>query len=101
MVTASEKKRLQTQVKKLRDEIEKKHGKTVDQLRLERDKRINNALRLKIPDRVPVTIQTGVFAARYAGIPLSAMYYDHNAYREASLKTVLDLSRTPAPIWCW
>ena len=45
---------------------------------------------LRLPDRVPVTIQTGVFAARYAGLPLSSMYYDHAAYREACLKTTLD-----------
>ncbi|MFC2014366.1 uroporphyrinogen decarboxylase family protein [Chloroflexota bacterium] len=73
-----------------REEIEKKHGKTVDQLREEREKRVNDAVELRIPDRVPVTIQTGVFAAKYTGLPLSAMYYDHNSYREACIKTILD-----------
>ena len=56
----------------------------------EREKRVSDAVALRLPDRVPVTIQTGVFAAKYAGIPLSAMYYDHPAYREACLKTILD-----------
>lgn len=76
--------------KKLRDEIEQKHGKSAEELCAEREKRVNDAVELRIPDRVPVTIQTGVFAARYAGIPLSAMYYDHAAFREACLKTVLE-----------
>jgi hypothetical protein len=76
--------------KRLREEIEKKHGKSAEQLCEEREKRINDAIELRVPDRVPVTIQTGVFSARYAGLPLSAMYYDHTAYREACLKTVLD-----------
>ncbi len=74
----------------LREEIERKHGKSAEQLHDEREKRVRDAIELKVPDRVPVTIQTGVFAARYAGVPLSAMYYDHAAYREACLKTVLD-----------
>ncbi len=76
--------------KRLREEIEKRHGKTVDQLCEERAKRINDAVELRVPDRVPVTMQTGVFAARYAGLPLSAMYYDQAAYREACIKTTLD-----------
>lgn len=81
---------LKTTIRKLRAEIEKKHGKTVDQLRIERDKRINDTIRMKLPDRVPVTIQTGVFACKYAGIPLSAMYYDPVSYWEACVKTIVD-----------
>ena len=70
-------------------EIEKKHGKTVDQLREEREKRVSDAIELRVPDRVPVNVGTGVFAARYAGLPASAMYYDHAAYAEASKKMLL------------
>ena len=77
-------------LKSLKEEIERRHGKTTEQLLQEREKRMTDAIELRIPDRVPVTIQTGVFSAKYAGIPLSAMYYDHAAYREACLKTVLD-----------
>jgi hypothetical protein len=85
-MSASMRQRLET----LKQEIEKRHGKSTDELLEEREKRVNDAIELRVPDRVPVTIQTGVFSARYAGIPLSAMYYDHAAYREAMLKTVLD-----------
>jgi hypothetical protein len=78
--------------------IEKKHGKTVEQLRNEREKRVRDALELKIPDRVPVSVNTGVFAARYAGLTASALYYDHAAYREASKKMLLDFEPDNGPM---
>jgi uroporphyrinogen-III decarboxylase len=81
---------LRNKILKLSQEIAKTHGKTIDQLRSEREKRVYDAITLKIPDRVPVTMQTGVFACRYTGLPLSAMYYDHVAYWEACVKTVVD-----------
>ena len=81
---------LHKKVQRWKETIERKQGKTVEQLRLERKKRLYDAATLKIPDRVPVTIGTGVFACRYIGIPLSAMYYDQIAYREACVKTVVD-----------
>ncbi|MDP6632314.1 MAG: uroporphyrinogen decarboxylase family protein, partial [Dehalococcoidales bacterium] len=70
--------------------IEKKHGKTIEELVLEREKRVKDAMELREPDRVPVTVPIGVFAARYAGLPASAMYYDHAAFREVSKKMLLD-----------
>ena len=76
--------------KRLIGEIEKKHGKSVDQLRQEREKRIRDAMELKEPDRVPVTFNSGSFAAKYAGLPNSSMYYDPAAYGEACLKVLLD-----------
>ncbi len=81
---------LEDQEKKLIEEIEKKHGKTVSQLSEEREKRVSDAILLKLPDRVPVTVGTGVFAARYAGLTASATYYDPTGYREASKKMLLD-----------
>ncbi len=78
--------RIQKQV----DEIEKRHGKTVEELTTEREKRIKDALELKVPDRVPVTVGTGAFAARYSGLTASAEYYDQAAYREACRKMLLD-----------
>ncbi len=81
---------LPEKIQQIKGEIEKKHGKTVDRLRTEREKRIYDAITLKTPDRVPVTIHTGVFACKYAGLPLSAMYYDQVAYWEACVKTLVD-----------
>jgi len=52
-------------LKKRTQETEEKYGKSVVQLLEEREKRVNDAIELRIPDRVPVTIQTGVFSARY------------------------------------
>jgi hypothetical protein len=75
---------------KSKAEIEKKNGKTLAELYEEKEKRIADASQLRMPDRVPVTIQTGVFSLRYLGLPLSSMYYDHTAYRMASLLTALE-----------
>lgn len=86
----NEKENYRAYLRNVRAEIEKRHSKTVAELHEEREKRVNDAIELRVPDRVPVTIQTGVFSARYAGIPLSAMYYDHDAYRKACVKTIVD-----------
>ena len=76
--------------KRLIEGIEKKHGKSVDELHQEREKRIQDAIELKEPDRVPVTINSGAFATKYAGLNASAMYYDPVGYREACIKVLLD-----------
>ena len=82
---------LMAEEKQLIAEIEKKHGKSVDELRREREKRIKDAIALKEPDRVPVTLNAGVFAARAAGLPSSAVFYDQNTYRQAGRKMILEL----------
>ena len=90
MATVGTRMEISQEEKRLRDEIEKKHGKTPEQLYEERDRRVRDTIALKEPDRVPVMVGAGVFAARYAGLPVSAMYYDHIAFREACRKVVLD-----------
>jgi len=82
---------LQKKISRLKGEIEKKHGKTVGQLYAERQKRIYDTVMLRMPDRIPVGIQTGAFSCRYAGLPLSAMYYDHFTYWEACIDSVVDI----------
>ncbi len=82
--------------KKIVEEIERKHGKTPAQLFEERDKRVRDAIALKEPDRVPVLLGEGVFAAKYSGLPLSAMYYDLAAFRDACRKAFWISSRTYA-----
>jgi hypothetical protein len=76
--------------KRLKQAIEAKHGKTVTELYTERLGRLKQTIALNEPDRVPVQLIPGVFAARYAGLTASAMYYDHAAYREACLKMILE-----------
>ena len=78
------------ETQKLVDEIEKRHGKTIEEIVSEREKRVKDALELKVPDRVPVTVMTGAFAAKYAGLKASAEYYDQAGYREACKKMLLD-----------
>lgn len=56
----------------------------------ERRKRFNDALRLDVPDRVPLEIAYGYFPAKYCGIPHSASYYDYDTWLSACKKTVLD-----------
>jgi hypothetical protein len=60
------------------------------QLRDEREKRITDAIQLRIPDRVPVSCPMGYFPAKYTGIPFSASYYDFEAWYQAYEKTLED-----------
>jgi len=64
--------------------------KTGRQLRQEREKRIMDAIQLKVPDRVPVMCPMGYFPAKYTGIPCSAAYYDYDAWYDAYRKTLQD-----------
>jgi uroporphyrinogen-III decarboxylase len=63
-------------------------SKTGPELRAEREKRIMDAIRLRIPDRVPIICGMGYFPAKFTGIPCSAAYYDFNAWYRA-YKTTL------------
>lgn len=74
--------RRQKRMNELRAEIEKKHGKSVEEHYEEREKRVRDAIELKEPDRVLVTIGGGPFAAKYYGVPLSAAYDDIGAQRD-------------------
>ncbi|NLE09712.1 MAG: hypothetical protein GX631_10720 [Dehalococcoidales bacterium] len=78
------------QTQKLVDEIQKRHGKSIEEIVTEREKRVKDAIELRVPDRVPVVIGTGRFATSYVGIKAKAEYYDPPAYREACKKVMLD-----------
>ena len=64
--------------------------KTTEELFQERNKRINDAIQLKIPDRVPVEMSFGYFPAKYLGLPCSVVYYQPDKWLEAVKKTVVD-----------
>ena len=92
------------QEKRLREEIERRHGKAIEELHEERQKRYRDAVELREPDRVPVTLSTGVFAARHAGLTASAIYYDHAARRfnEAQVINIIKLTSNkhqPHPVF--
>jgi hypothetical protein len=71
-------------------------SKTSDQklksarLLAEKEKRITDAIQLRIPDRVPIICGMGYFPAKYTGTPCSAAYYDYNAWMKAYRKTLPD-----------
>jgi uroporphyrinogen-III decarboxylase len=58
---------------------------------LEREKRINDVIELKTPDRVPIWFNDiGFFPAKYAGITFKKMFYDSEALAAAFKKTIID-----------
>ena len=63
-------------------------GKSARQLRKERQKRLNAAIDVKVPDRVPISCPMGCFPAKYVGTPCSAAYYDFDAWYDAYEKTL-------------
>lgn len=76
--------------KRTRNDIEKRTGKTPEQLHKEREKRLTDVIQLKEPDRVPVLWRGAHFALKNAELPSSAPFYDPVAYKEAIIKTLLE-----------
>ncbi|MBI2829596.1 MAG: hypothetical protein HYX81_00385, partial [Chloroflexi bacterium] len=66
-------------------------AKTPEELYQEREKRITDAIQLRVPDRVPVILLLGYFPAKYAGITCEAAYYDAAEWKRASRKVVQEL----------
>jgi hypothetical protein len=56
----------------------------------ERTTRLSKALELKEPDRVPVFLPAGFFAASYAGTNLHTVMYDYDEMKRAWLKFLKD-----------
>jgi hypothetical protein len=67
-------------------------GVTPQQLYEKRVKRIEDAIQLKIPDRVPVAISLGYFPAKYGGITCQDAFYSPAKWKEAAKKTVVDFA---------
>ena len=77
--------------KELREEIEKRHGKSVEELYTEREKRINDAVQGKVPDRVPVVFGGTYFAMKYVGLPYSTAYYDPVTWKQGYKRMMAEL----------
>lgn len=71
----------QEEQKRLKDQIEKNHGKTVEQLYAEREKRARDVTELRVPDMVPLSINAD--PAHYTKIQRSAAYYDPIGWKRA------------------
>jgi hypothetical protein len=65
-------------------------GRSPADLFQERRKRFEDAVRLDVPDRVPLEIAFGYFPAKYCGIRHDASYYDYDAWLAACRQTVVD-----------
>jgi hypothetical protein len=89
MSTKQELEKYEQESQKLKEEIERKTGKTTEQLYEEREKRVRDAIENKVPDRIPLTAHPHNSA--YTGIPNSAAYYDPIAFKRAVRKITLDL----------
>lgn len=57
----------------------------------EREKRVNEAIAMKIPDRIPFQLFAGYFAGRYCNVPFSSAYYDSAEWRAANIRTITEL----------
>jgi len=66
--------------------------KSPEELYQERDNRINDAVQMKIPDRVPIEMSFSYFPAKYNGITCETAWYDFDRWQEATLKTVTDFA---------
>jgi uroporphyrinogen-III decarboxylase len=64
--------------------------KTPGELYKERLKRIEDAVQLKVPDRVPTIIDFGHLGARYAGITFEEAYYDVEKWIMANRKIITE-----------
>jgi hypothetical protein len=63
----------------------------------ERDNRVNEAIAMKLPDRVPFQFFVGYFAGTYCGIPFSSAYYDAAEWTAANIRTIKELE--PDVFW--
>ena len=64
--------------------------KTPKELFKERTKRVEDAIQLKVPDRVPFLPFYNFFQAKYAGISFEEAMYDYDKLGMASKKVILD-----------
>jgi hypothetical protein len=74
--------------KKLKEQIERKHRKTTEQLYAEREKRARDATELRVPDRIPLSINAD--PSRYTGIQRSAAYYDPVGWKRATRQVTVE-----------
>ncbi len=56
----------------------------------QREKRVNDAIALRVPDRVPILVLFGFFPAKYAGMTVEEAMYDPDKLFDAQLKTLLE-----------
>jgi hypothetical protein len=60
--------------------------KAAEQALRERQKRMSDAVQLKVPDRVPISLGLNYFPAKFTGTTTWAAYYDWPAWKEVYIK---------------
>ncbi len=58
----------------------------------QREKRLTDAIELKVPDRVPIAATFDYFPAKYAGISTEAAFFDARKWKAAAAKTLTDFA---------
>jgi len=89
MISPDELEKYQEENLFLKEQIEERTGKTVEQLYAERTKRVRDVIELRVPDRVPFLVLIDTLA--YYGIPNSASYYDPLTLKRTMRKVAMDL----------
>lgn len=56
----------------------------------QREKRVNDAIALRVPDRVPIMVLFGFFPAKYSGFTAQDVMYDPEKMLMAQMKTLLE-----------
>lgn len=64
--------------------------KNNEQLYRERLKRMEDAVQLKVPDRVPIICDFGLLPARYSGLSTMDAYYELEKWAKANKDTILE-----------
>jgi len=65
--------------------------KSPEELYREREKRVNDAIQLKVPDRIPFFPFTHFFAVKYTGMTFEEAFYDPDKFLAANKKMNMDL----------
>ncbi len=78
----------QEEQKKIKAQIERKYKKTTEQLYAEREKRARDATELRVPDRVPLSVNAE--PSKYTGVQRSAAYYDPIGWKRATRQVTVE-----------
>jgi uroporphyrinogen-III decarboxylase len=64
--------------------------KTPEELHEERERRVDDAIHLRVPDRVPVMCLWGFFPARHKGFTFQEAMYDEDALMKSNVDTMVE-----------
>jgi hypothetical protein len=65
-------------------------SESAEKLYEEREKRVNDAIALRTPDRVPILVLSGYFPAKYSGMTVENVMYDHENMFKSQLSFTVD-----------